>query len=225
MVVTSNSEVQAVVKPNNYDQRSELKAFDDTKTGVKGLVDDGVEKIPYIFVDHQNKINDDGPGSGNSKFSIPVIDFRGIDKDAALRGEIMAKIRDACEEWGFFQVVNHGIPESVMDEMINGIRRFHEQDIEVRKQLYSRDITRNCTYFSNFDLYQAPAANWRDTVAFVMAPHPPDPQELPVVCRDFLGSGCSLPINLLVYWQTWRTTLVMNNCLSEEKFHHSSVFG
>ncbi|KAK1379871.1 RNA polymerase Rpb7-like, N-terminal domain [Heracleum sosnowskyi] len=31
-------------------RQRELQAFDDTKAGVKGLVDAGVQKIPYIFV-------------------------------------------------------------------------------------------------------------------------------------------------------------------------------
>jgi hypothetical protein len=40
-VVTSRGEVPATLKPD-YDRASELKAFDDTKLGVKGLVDAGV---------------------------------------------------------------------------------------------------------------------------------------------------------------------------------------
>ena len=41
MVITSRDEVSASHKPD-YDRASELKAFDDTKAGVKGLVDAGV---------------------------------------------------------------------------------------------------------------------------------------------------------------------------------------
>ncbi|KAA8527748.1 hypothetical protein F0562_035383 [Nyssa sinensis] len=181
MVITGTGEVQAVVMPD-YDRKSELKAFDDSKAGVKGLVDAGLAKIPHIFVHHQNKLGEK-LGCGNSQFSVPVIDFEGINKDTAQCTEIINKVRDACEKWGFFQVINHGIPSSVMDEMIDGVCRFHEQDTEVKKQFYSRDYTRRFTYSSNFDLYQAPAANWRDTISCIMAPHPPDPEELPMECR------------------------------------------
>uniref|UniRef100_A0A5B7CFL4 Fe2OG dioxygenase domain-containing protein n=1 Tax=Davidia involucrata TaxID=16924 RepID=A0A5B7CFL4_DAVIN len=191
MVTTTTGEVQAVATMADYDRKTELKAFDDSKAGVKGLIDAGLTKIPQIFVHHdQNKLHNNS-GSGNTQFStIPIIDFQGIiNKDAALRrseSEIISKVGDACENWGFFQVVNHGIPESVMNEMIDGVRRFHEQDTEVKKQYYSRDVTRKFIYNSNFDLYQAPAANWRDTISCVVAPHPPDPQELPLVCRDIM---------------------------------------
>ena len=35
---------------SKYDQNIELKAFDDSKLGVKGLVDAGLTKIPRIFI-------------------------------------------------------------------------------------------------------------------------------------------------------------------------------
>ncbi|KAK2972993.1 hypothetical protein RJ640_022050 [Escallonia rubra] len=178
-------EIHTVIKPE-YDRKSELKAFDDWKSGVKGLVDAGMKKIPRIFVHDQVKL-DEISSSVESQFStIPIIDFIGIEKDAALRSEIIEKVRDASERWGFFQVVNHGIPQSVMDRMIDGVRGFHEQDTEVKKQFYSRDVTRRFIYNSNFDLYQAPAANWRDTISCIMAPDPPDPEELPMICRDII---------------------------------------
>ncbi|KAG5554425.1 hypothetical protein RHGRI_012079 [Rhododendron griersonianum] len=187
MVVTSIGEEDKAQNKPGYDRKSELKAFDDSETGVKGLVDAGVTKIPHIFIHEKSQLNDiSTTGSVASKFSVPVIDFEGIHGGPAQRTEIIEKIRDACEKWGFFQVVNHGIPMFVMDDMIDGVRRFHEQDTEVKKGFYSRDVTRKFIYNSNFDLYQAPAANWRDTISCVMAPQPPDPQELPAICRDIL---------------------------------------
>ncbi|CAL5416422.1 unnamed protein product [Camellia sinensis] len=189
MVVTSTGDggVQSVTRPD-YDRKSELKAFDDSKAGVKGLLDAGVTNIPKIFVNGHNQLrSDDQLGSGNSKFSIPVIDFEGIDTDSGLRREIVEKILDSCANWGFFQVINHGIPVSVMDGMIDGVRRFHEQDIEVRKQYYFRDgKARRFLHYSNFDLFEVPMANWRDSMSCFMAPHPPDPEELPAVCRDIM---------------------------------------
>ncbi|THG03949.1 hypothetical protein TEA_008824 [Camellia sinensis var. sinensis] len=187
MVVTSNrGAIQTQIEPE-YDWRSELKAFDDSKAGVKGLLDAGVTKIPRIFIHDKSMLPDiHKSGSVISQFSVPIIDFEGINKGAAQHGEIIDKVTDACEKWGFFQVVNHGIPVSIMDDMIDGVRRFHEQDTEVKKQFYSRDVTKKFIYNSNFDLYQAPVSNWRDTIYCVMAPQPPDPEELPVVCRDIM---------------------------------------
>ncbi|CAB4294052.1 unnamed protein product [Prunus armeniaca] len=90
MVGTNSNEV-----PTNYDRKSELKAFDDTKEGVKGLVDAG---------DHCEA----------TQFSVPVIDLEGLEFDRPTKHkEIVTKVGEASETWGFFQIVNHGIPIDV----------------------------------------------------------------------------------------------------------------
>ncbi|KAI3459486.1 hypothetical protein Pfo_016149 [Paulownia fortunei] len=182
MVLTENGKE----KPPNmseYDRNSEIQAFDDTKAGVKGLMEAGVEKIPRMFV-HEQYILERNLNSVRSKISIPVIDLECLNKDAAARGEIIEKVRGACEEWGFFQMVNHGIPISFMNKVLEGVRKFHELDTEVKEQYYSRDFKKKVIYNSNFDLHQAPTANWRDTLYLSMAPKLPEPEELPEVCRD-----------------------------------------
>ncbi|XP_052625713.1 1-aminocyclopropane-1-carboxylate oxidase homolog 1 [Lactuca sativa] len=93
-------------------------------------------------------------------------------------------IREAATNLGIFQVVNHGIPVSLMDEAVPAVRRFHEQDEEVKKGFYTRDLSSTLVYNSNYDLYSSPALNWRDTFFSFMAPSPPPPEELPEVCRD-----------------------------------------
>ena len=90
-----------------------------------------------------------------------------------MRDGVLGKLRHACEKWGFFQVTNHGIPTHILDEMIKGTRRFHEQDAKVRKEYYTRDMSRKVIYLSNFSLYQDPSTDWRDTLAFFWAPNPP----------------------------------------------------
>ncbi|KAI8024250.1 hypothetical protein LOK49_LG03G01134 [Camellia lanceoleosa] len=170
----------------NYDRKTELKAFDDTKAGVKGLVDSGLSKVPRIFINHQpNNQNSADSNNIELKHSIPVIDLGGINNDTSGRVEAVERVREACERWGFFQVVNHGIEKSVMEEMIERVRRFNEQETEVKKRFYTRDVMRKKVLFNtNFDLFSASSANWRDTLSCIMAPHPPHPEELPEICRD-----------------------------------------
>ncbi|KAM7462967.1 hypothetical protein LguiA_031088 [Lonicera macranthoides] len=165
------------------DRKTQLKSFDDSKSGVKGLVDSGATKIPAIFLHNQLKIQEN---SADNQLTIPTVDLKGLDKDEAVRSEIIQKVKEASESWGFFQIVNHGIPQSVMDGVIDGVRKFHEQDVEVKKEFYTRDFTKTFVYHSNFDLYSGPAANWRDTIFCIMAPQQPDPEVLPPVCRDIL---------------------------------------
>ncbi|CAI9776894.1 unnamed protein product [Fraxinus pennsylvanica] len=115
-----------------YDRKSELRSFDDSKIGVKGLVDSGISKIPRIFV-HDDRVKqlEEKSNCKKSQLNIPIIDFDRIYEDKARRYEIVEGIRDACEKWGFFQVINHEIPLSIMNQMIDGVRGFHEQKSEL----------------------------------------------------------------------------------------------
>ncbi|CAN1806360.1 1-aminocyclopropane-1-carboxylate oxidase homolog 1 [Linum perenne] len=116
---------------------SELKAFDETKAGVKGLVDAGIKQIPKIFHAPPHFLHNGTPDDPND-FVFPVIDI-GEGQDRKL---VVERIREASEKWGFFQVVNHGIAESVLEEMKSGVQRFHEQDLEIKKQFFTRDPTK-----------------------------------------------------------------------------------
>ena len=166
-----------------YDRASEVKAFDETKAGVKGLVDAGVSQIPRIFYSPPEERHLKERSADQTKYSIPVIDLGGLSDDSIRRMKIVEKVREASETWGFFQIVNHGIPVAIMEEIKDGVKRFHEQDTEVKKQFYTRDGLKPVVYNSNFDLYSAPSTNWRDSFFVPAAPNPPKPEYLPEVCR------------------------------------------
>ncbi|KAK3043442.1 hypothetical protein RJ639_002021 [Escallonia herrerae] len=140
MVATSATAVLPLFS-SSYDRASELQAFDDTKAGVKGLVDAGVQKIPQIFVRPPEILDGVKPDTGGSEFRVPVVDLG----DQTHHREVVEEVRRASETCGFFQVVNHGIPVGVMEEMLQGLRRFYGQDAEVKKQYYTRDVTRKVT--------------------------------------------------------------------------------
>ncbi|KAG5560322.1 hypothetical protein RHGRI_003574 [Rhododendron griersonianum] len=171
--------------PTNYDRESELKAFDATKLGVKGLVDSGISQVPRIFIRTPGN-SQNPPNQAKTQFSFPVIDLHNVQKDPIRHKEVLEKVREAAETWGFFQVVSHGVSESVMEEMREGVRRFFGQENEVKKQWYTRDWKRPFFYNSNFDLYGAPSTNWRDTFNCSLAPVAPNPEDLPSPCRHIL---------------------------------------
>ncbi|KAG6393087.1 hypothetical protein SASPL_147317 [Salvia splendens] len=162
---------------SEYNRGRELEAFDETKSGVKGLVDSGIANIPRIFV-HEDYIQDD---KTLCDLSVPVIDLGLLSND---RGDIIDQVRAACEEWGVFKIVNHGIPTSSISKAMEAVKEFHEQDTEAKKQYYTRDNAKNVVYNSNFDLHTNAATNWRDNLYLIMAPNPPTAQELPQIFRD-----------------------------------------
>ncbi|EXB54023.1 Deacetoxyvindoline 4-hydroxylase [Morus notabilis] len=184
--MSTNSGEVMTENHTKYDRESELRAFDDAKTGVKGLVEAGVSRIPRVFIHDKDKLGEIKLASGDSKYSIPIINIEGVNKSATIRKEIVDEVREACEKWGCFQVINHGISSNTLDEMIEGIRRFHEQDPEIRKKFYTREYTEKFSYNTNFDFYRSSAATWRDTIYCSMAPNPPNPEDLPQLCRDIM---------------------------------------
>ncbi|KAM7279861.1 hypothetical protein ACFE04_006995 [Oxalis oulophora] len=167
---------------SEYDRSKEIKAFDETKAGVKGLIDAGFKTVPKIFIRPSDELAKD-LDYPNVHLQVPVIDLDGIRGDR--HKEIVEYVLAASETWGFFQVVNHGVPIHVLQNMIHGVRKFHEQDVEVKKQIYTRDQMQQVRYNSNYDLFYSKAANWRDTLtASLLTSENLDTDQLPAVCRD-----------------------------------------
>ncbi|KAI3707474.1 hypothetical protein L6452_26030 [Arctium lappa] len=174
-------------KESQGDRIKQLKAFDDTKSGVKGLVDaaaGGVVDIPEIFIRPPDEVAED-LALVRTSLRVPAIDLNGVDnKGSSIRGKIVEEIKQASEIWGFFQVINHGIPMKVLQELLNGVREFNEQNVEVKKEYYSRDPERMVKFNTNYDFYMSRAANWRDTlIVDMLNSYHLDPEDLPLVCR------------------------------------------
>lgn len=181
MEVTPGAEKFIVGNSSDYDRAKEVKEFDETKGGVKGLVDSGMVKIPRFFYQPLKNLQNSSSNTSGLDIQVPVIDFDGY--ESSRRMEIVNEIRKASETWGFFQMVNHGIPIAVINEMLEGIPRFHEQPKEVKMDLYSRDTKQRVRYYSNGDLLVAKAANWRDSIACEYIDGQLDAEALPPVCR------------------------------------------
>ncbi|XP_072983271.1 protein LATERAL BRANCHING OXIDOREDUCTASE 1 [Typha latifolia] len=70
------------------------------------------------------------PSSG-----VPVIDMSKLERSANSRWtDELGKLAAACEEWGFFQVVNHGIEEWLMESMEELTRDFFMLPLEEKEK-------------------------------------------------------------------------------------------
>ncbi|KAI8005404.1 putative inactive purple acid phosphatase 16 [Camellia lanceoleosa] len=130
-----------------YARFRDLKTFDESKAGVKGLVDAGIEKIPRIFVRPPTNSPE------TTQFRTPI--FQSCHKPRIrLQPSIYdrRRVRRALETLGFFG----GEPRdtrSVLEEMLRAARGFNEQNKEVKMGFYSRELERRVKFGSNFDLY------------------------------------------------------------------------
>ncbi|KAA8550773.1 hypothetical protein F0562_002457 [Nyssa sinensis] len=184
-----------------YDRAKEVREFEETKAGVKGLVDSGVVKIPRFFI-HPPETLPKPPCSngGIDKLQIPTINLQGIGSDGCSserRKQIVDDIREACERWGFFQLVNHGVPVGVMEGMLEGTRRFHEQPREAKAELYSNDGRREVRFYStNGPRRESNPATWRDALACTFQDDALNPQAIPLVCRKQMEEYIKFMIKL-----------------------------
>ncbi|VAH68512.1 unnamed protein product [Triticum turgidum subsp. durum] len=122
----------AVCSPKQQQRRQEeekdggvvkIGRVDDVQELQRACVDD----VPERYV----RDGDDRPGGANvcAHAEIPVIDAGELRRGGG-DGDELKKLRRACQEWGFFQVVNHGIDGELLDEMERLSREFFMLPLE-----------------------------------------------------------------------------------------------
>ncbi|KAI3689961.1 hypothetical protein L2E82_47933 [Cichorium intybus] len=92
--------------------------------------------------------------------SIPLIDLQ--DLYGPNRSHVVHQIGRACRDNGFFQVKNHGVPESTIANMMEIAREFFRLPEEERLKTYSDDPTKTTRLSTSFNIHTEKVANWRD---------------------------------------------------------------
>lgn len=85
-------------------------------------------------------------------------------------------------------MVNHGIPISVMNNLLECVRQFHEQPKELKMEFYSLDFKRRVNYYSSGDLYATKIAHWRDSISCDFEDSIINLEGLPLVFAEFTGT-------------------------------------
>ena len=69
---------------------------------------------------------DERPKVPHDRFSdeVPVVSLEGIEGGGARRAEIRDRVAAACEDWGIFQVVDHGVDAALVADMARLARDF-----------------------------------------------------------------------------------------------------
>ncbi|KAI3762356.1 hypothetical protein L1987_52784 [Smallanthus sonchifolius] len=88
---------------------------------------------------------------------VPVIDIGGGDRHL-----ISKQIGDACRHYGFFQVINHGVPDDLVEKMQQVAKEFYELPVEEKMKLYSEDPTKTMRFATSFNVHKEQVHNWTD---------------------------------------------------------------
>ncbi|KAG6394976.1 hypothetical protein SASPL_145567 [Salvia splendens] len=117
-----------------------------------------VENTPekYIFPANQRPGSQPFPVMND----IPLIDLQHPNPQ-----HIIHQIIDACQRFGIFQVINHGIPGSLMEDTMAVMKGFFAGPAEHKASLYSTDLTKKCRIYSSTLNYDSEEVHyWRDNL-------------------------------------------------------------
>ncbi|KAH9307530.1 hypothetical protein KI387_035441, partial [Taxus chinensis] len=103
----------------------------------------------------------------NHSNSIPMIDMALLSINHECRQQVMEKLAFACQEWGFFQVVNHGIPVSLLEQMKEAVRGFFQLPLE-EKLKYG--IQEREGYGQAFVVSEEQKLDWSDMFYLITLP-------------------------------------------------------
>ncbi|KAI3900225.1 hypothetical protein MKW92_004127 [Papaver armeniacum] len=126
--------------------------------------------------------------------TLPVIDFSLLTSGSAdQRYKIIEDLRNACVHWGFFMVVNHGVPKSLKDELINSCMNFFDLSPEEKSVYEVQNAVDPCILDpiicgTNFNLHSESVSFWRDYLRVLVHPvfhSPPKPEGLREVLSEY----------------------------------------
>ncbi|KAB1199545.1 putative 2-oxoglutarate/Fe(II)-dependent dioxygenase [Morella rubra] len=159
----------AVATETKEDDRPESQY----QKGVKHLCENGVNKVPKKYIlpaSDRPRMNYDGKlNVRKQNLKLPVIDFSEL--QGANRPQVLKSLANACEQYGFFQLVNHGIPSDVISSMIDVSTRFFELPFEERAKYMSSDMHAPVRYGTSFNQNKDTVFCWRDFLKLMC--HPP----------------------------------------------------
>ncbi|KAI5422181.1 variant 4, Protein DMR6-LIKE OXYGENASE 2 [Lathyrus oleraceus] len=129
---------------------------------MKPLVTDLASTLNYVPSNFIRPIGDrpDLQLQSSTNGSIPIIDLQGL--DSSNRSENIQKIAHACQNYEFFQIVNHGVPEEVVGDMMNVSKEFFNMSENERMKSYSEDPLKSTRLSTSCNVKTEKVSNWRD---------------------------------------------------------------
>uniref|UniRef100_A0A0E0IWE0 Fe2OG dioxygenase domain-containing protein n=1 Tax=Oryza nivara TaxID=4536 RepID=A0A0E0IWE0_ORYNI len=100
--------------------------------------------------------------------AIPVIDLAKLLNPQSSQEEC-AKLRSACQHWGFFQLVNHGVPDDVISDVRRDLTEFFKLPLEA-KEAYAKPPDKYEGYGQHFVVSEKQKLDWGDLLHLRLRP-------------------------------------------------------
>jgi isopenicillin N synthase-like dioxygenase len=120
----------------------------------------------------------------DSKFIIPIVDIRPylLSPTSTEALKVVDQVRTACLTTGFFQLIGHGIPRSVQDDVFKGAEAFFSLPFEEKKKLDKSESVgasnRGYELIGNQGLQEGTLPDLKEVY------HPPHPENYLTHTRD-----------------------------------------
>ncbi|XP_030936858.1 protein DMR6-LIKE OXYGENASE 2-like [Quercus lobata] len=139
-----------------------MAATTTTTTATKVLLTDLASSVNHVPSNYIRPISDRPNLSDvqSSDASIPLIDLQGLQGPS--HSNIIKQIGQACQQEGFFQIKNHGIPETLISTIMDIAREFFRLPESERMKSYSDDPTKTTRLSTSFNVKTEKVSNWRD---------------------------------------------------------------
>ncbi|KAK9106499.1 hypothetical protein Syun_022510 [Stephania yunnanensis] len=105
----------------------------------------------------------------DDSLKIPVIDLSRLNDDQQFAHEELAKLHHACQDWGFFQLINHGVCEDVIEKMKDDTKEFFKLPLE-KKRAYAQLPNSIEGYGQAFVVSEEQKLDWGDMLFYRLLP-------------------------------------------------------
>ncbi|CAN4111950.1 unnamed protein product [Withania somnifera] len=125
--------------------------------------------IPSHYV-HSTNINHSHVDDDSN--SIPIVDFSLLTSHHPhQRSAAIHHLTKACQDWGFFMVVNHGIPENLMKAVIDCTEEFFNLPEKEKQEFVGKHVLDPIRYGTSFNTSKENVFFWRDFLKVFVHPH------------------------------------------------------
>ncbi|XP_019250878.1 PREDICTED: protein SRG1-like [Nicotiana attenuata] len=166
---------------------------------VQELEKEHLTKIParYVRPEQESLVISDG----SVVHAVPVIDLKKLISGDSMDSE-RQKLHSACQEWGFLQVINHGLTPSILEEFKREVTELFKLPMAEKKKLWQQEDSYEG--FGQLNVVsEEQKLDWSDMFGITtLPPHIRNLfQKLPLKLRDIMEAYCkeikSLAISIL----------------------------